>query len=82
MSTCQYVQSCAKVSLLHILGIQGTHENSPNYQGVKTVIIIRGTDEHGVKTKRTEQVRYMLMSLKEAYNKFNENNSNTKQQVL
>ena len=43
--------------------------------GRKDRIIIRGTDEHGVKTKRTEQVRYMLMSLKEAYNKFNEINS-------
>ena len=46
--------------------------------GRKDRIIIRDTNEQGIKTKRTEQVRYMLMSLKEAYNKFVENNSTVK----
>jgi len=40
--------------------------------GCKDRVIIRGKDEQEVKTKRTEQVQYMLMSLKEAYNKFKE----------
>ena len=33
-------------------------------------MIIREVDNDGKKIKRTEQVRYVLMSLKEAYSKF------------
>ncbi len=50
------------------------HNNDISWQapGRKDRIIIREVNELGVKTKRTEQVRYPLMSLKEAYNKFKE----------
>ncbi len=56
------------------------HNDDISWQapGRKDRIIIRESDEHGVKTKRTEQVRYMLMSLKEAFNKFKEINTGTK----
>ena len=56
------------------------HSDDISWQapGRKDRIIIRETDEHGAKTKRTEQVRYMLMSLKEAFRKFKEINTNTK----
>lgn len=46
--------------------------------GRKDRVIIRETDGEGGKVKRTEQVRYLLMSLKEASNKFTEVNPTKK----
>lgn len=46
--------------------------------GRKDRIIIRESNHEGGKVKRTEQVRYLLMSLKEAFHKFTEVNPNTK----
>ena len=46
--------------------------------GRKDRIIIRETTEDGERVKRTEQVRFMLMSLREAYNKFKEENPSLK----
>lgn len=46
--------------------------------GWKDRIIIRETTEDGEKVKRTEQIRLMLMSLREAYNKFKEENPSHK----
>ena len=46
--------------------------------GRKDRVIIRESDEHGTKVKRTEQVRYLLISLKEAYSKFKESNAEAK----
>ena len=46
--------------------------------GRKDRVIIRETDDEGGKVKRTEQVRYLLMSLKEAFYKFTEVNPNIK----
>ncbi len=46
--------------------------------GRKDRVIIRESTESGEKVKRTEQVRYMLMSLKEAYSKFKDENCSTK----
>jgi len=40
--------------------------------GRKDHVIIRRISEDGQKTKTTQQTRYMLMSLREAYNKFKE----------
>ena len=40
--------------------------------GRKDHVIIRSISEDGQKTKTTQQTRYMLMSLQEAYNKFKE----------
>ena len=55
------------------------HSDDISWQalGCKDSIIIQETDEHGAKTKQTEQVQYMLMFLKEA-SKFKEINTNTK----
>ena len=41
-------------------------------------IIIRETTEEGDRIKTTQQVRYMMMSLREAYNKFIEQHSTVK----
>ena len=41
-------------------------------------IMVRERNEDGLMIKRTEQVRYMLMSLREAYSKFKEVNSSLK----
>ena len=46
--------------------------------GRKYHIIIRETTEEGDRIKTTQQVRYMMMSLREAYNKFIEQHSTTK----
>ncbi len=56
------------------------NSNDTSWQapGRKDRIIIRETTGNGEKIKRTEQLRYMLMSLKEAYNKFVKENPNNK----
>ena len=46
--------------------------------GRKDHVIIRSITEDGQKTKTTQQIRYMLMSLREAYNKFKEEHPNIK----
>ena len=46
--------------------------------GLKDRVIIREIGTDAVKVKRTKQVRYMLMSLKEAHSKFGESHANTK----
>lgn len=46
--------------------------------GRKDYLIIRESTESGEKIKRTEQVRYMLMSLREAHSKFKEDNPSLK----
>ena len=46
--------------------------------GRKDCIIIHETTEAGDRIKKTQQVRYMIMSLREAWNKFTEQHSTTK----
>ena len=45
--------------------------------GHKDRVIIREINAEGAKVKRTEQVRHMLISLREAYNKFSESPAST-----
>ena len=56
------------------------NNNDTSWQapGHEDRIIVRETSGDGTKTKRTEQLRYLLMSLKEAHNKFVEENPNNK----
>ena len=46
--------------------------------GRKDRVIIREIDADGKKVKRTEQTRYMLLSLREAHNKFVEEHPDIK----
>lgn len=46
--------------------------------GRKDCIIIHETTPEGDRIKTTQQVRYMMMSLREAYNKFTEQHSTVK----
>ena len=55
------------------------NNNDTSWQapGHKDRIIVRETSGDGTKIKRTEQLQYLLMSLKEAHNKFVEENPTT-----
>lgn len=55
------------------------NSNDTSWQapGRKDRIIIRETSGDGTKIKRTEQLRYMLLSLREAHHKFTEENTNS-----
>lgn len=55
------------------------NSNNTSWQapGRKDRIIIRETSGDGTKSKRTEQLRYLLMSLKEAHHRFIEENTNS-----
>ena len=55
-----------------VIGFYNSNDVSWQAPGRKDRIIVRESDTNGKKTKRTEQVRYLLMSLKEAYSKFAE----------
>ena len=56
------------------------HSDDISWQapGRKDHITVREKNEDGLMVKRTEQVRYMLMSLREAYSKFKEANPSLK----
>ena len=55
-----------------VLAFYNNNDISWQAPGRKDRIIIRETSDDGAKVKRTEQLRYMLMSLKEAHHKFAE----------
>ena len=62
-----------------VIGFYNSNDVSWQAPGRKDRIIVRESDTNGKKnTKRTEQVRYLLMSLKEAYSKFAEKHTDSK----
>ena len=69
-------ESEEKIELVH--SFYRTDDISWQAPGRKDRIIIRETTEEGPRIKTTQQVRYMMMSLREAYNKFIEQHSTMK----
>ena len=69
-------ESEEKIELVH--SFYRTDDISWQAPGRKDRIIIRETTEEGDRIKTTQQVRYMMMSLREAYNKFIEQHSTMK----
>ena len=66
-------------SVMLVIGFYNSNDVSWQAPGRKDRIIIRESDTNGKKKmKRTEQVRYLLMSLKEAYSKFAEKHTDSK----
>ena len=63
-------------SLVH--SFYRTDDISWQAPGRNDCIIIHETTEEGDRIKKTQQVRYMIMSLQEAWNKFIEQHSTTK----
>ena len=77
-STTHNARSLSEETKQLVLNFYNTDDFTWQAPGRKDRIIIRETDVHGGKVKRTEQVRYLLMSLKEAHNKFRESNADAK----
>ena len=75
-STCTSVESEEKREL--VLSFYRWHYHGKHHAGRKNRIIIHETTKEGDRIKTTQQVRYMMMSLREAYNKFIEQHSITK----
>ena len=69
-------ESEAKRELVHTF--YRTDDVSWQAPGKKDCIIIREAIEAGERIKQTQQVRYMIMSLREAWNKFKEQHSTPK----
>ena len=69
-------ESEAKRELVHTS--YRTDDVSWQAHGKKDCIIIREATEAGERIKQTQQVRYMIMSLREAWNKFKEQHSTPK----
>ena len=69
-------ESEAKRELVHTF--YRTDDVSWQAPGKKDCIIIREATEAGERIKQTQQVRYMIMSLREAWNKFKEQHSTPK----
>ena len=62
-----------------VIGFYNSNDVSWQAPGHKDRIIVDESDTNGKKkTKRTEQVRYLLMPLKEAYSKFAEKHTDSK----
>ena len=70
------VESEEKRELVH--SFYRTDDISWQAPGRKDCVIIHETTKEGDRIKSTQQVRYMMMSLREAYNKFTEQQSTTK----
>ena len=69
-------ESEAKRELVHTF--YRTDDVSWQAPGKKDCIIIREATEAGERIKQTQQVRYIIMSLREAWNKFKEQHSTPK----